>query len=119
MKPIYLLTILVILALSGLVARWGIQPAVSHRALLIGRWQAFDLPPMCFSWDYQFRADGTGTQFYDNGRVMGSFRWSLDQSGLRIFTDQSQQPLSAQLKFIGADKFELSGPSETIRFRRR
>jgi len=74
---------------------------------------------MCFSWDYQFRGDGTGTQYYDNGGVMGQFRYDFDGHALTIFGERDKSEGSQPLRFVDADNFELAGSSLTMHFHRR
>lgn len=118
MKRTYLVLVSV-LALCALVSRQAVEPAVDTRKLLLGRWHAVDLPPMCFSWDYQFRGDGTGTQYYENGGVMGQFCYSFDGRALKIFREEDKSEGPTPVRFVDADNFELAGPQFTIRFHRR
>lgn len=94
-------------------------PAGEPGNLLLGRWQAVELPPMTFSWDYEFRADGTGTQFHDNGGVLGTFDYVFDGRTLKITGGQGQDPRAAELRFLDRNHFELLEPSFTIGFQRR
>ena len=119
MKPTNLLILVVILALCAMVSRQTAKPAGEPHKLLIGRWRAVDLPPMCFSWDYQFRADGTGTQFHDNGAVMETFRYVFDGHTLTISSRARTDGGPAPLRFIDVDNFELADYSRTVRFKRR